>query len=300
MSFAAQVKAELAGIRPAAACCLKAQAYGMVQGGHTFGRGGVSLQTESRDIAALYTELLAQVCGCSAPAWQEPPGGRGFHLVAVTDPAACARVLGTFGHEPREVGVHLNRANLECEQCAAAYLRGLFLACGTASSPQSGYHLEFCIPYYNLSRDLPLLFAELGLRVRTVRRKGDYVLYFKESEQIEDCLTLMGAINATLELMNVKMVKDIRNKTNRVINCESANIDKTVAAAAAQLQAVRHIQQATGALDALPPELRTLAQLRLDNPDLSLRELGQALDPPISRSGVYHRFRRILAFAQEV
>ncbi|MBR7092094.1 MAG: DNA-binding protein WhiA [Clostridia bacterium] len=299
MSFATQVKAELAAVRPALPCCRKAQAYGMAQGGHAFGYAGISLQTESAAIAALYAELLQQVCGCGPLVRQPPAGVRGFHLVTA-DPADHRRIFDTFGHTGREVSLRLNRANLECEQCAAAYLRGLFLSCGTVTSPERGYHLEFCVPYYNLSRDLPPLFAECGLHVRTVRRKGDYVLYFKESEQIEDCLTFMGAVGATLELMNVKMVKDIRNKTNRVINCENANIGKTAAAAAAQLAAVRHIIQATGGLDALPPELREVARLRQDNPDMSLRELGEALDPPVSRSGVYHRIHRILAFAQEV
>ena len=299
MSFAAQVKAELAAIRPASPCCRKAQAYGMAQGGHAFGYTGISLQTESAAIAALYAELLQQVCGCRPLLRQAPAGTRGFYLVTA-DPADHHRIFDTFGHADREISMRLNRANLECEQCAAAYLRGLFLSCGTVTSPERGYHLEFCVPYYNLSRDLPPLFADCGLYVRTVRRKGDYVLYFKESEQIEDCLTLMGAVNATLELMNVKMVKDIRNKTNRVINCESANIGKTAAAAAAQLAAVRHIIQATGGLDALPPELREVARLRQENPDMSLREMGEALDPPVSRSGVHHRIRRILAFAQEV
>lgn len=299
MSFATQVKAELAEIRPAALCCLKAQAYGMAQGGHAFGRSGISLQTENASIAALYSELLGKISG-TALQWQKPTGTRGFHSVSFADAEQSRRLLEAFGHSEKEVAVRLNRANLECEQCACAYLRGLFLSCGTVSSPQSGYHLEFPVSYYNLSRDLPALFAELGLRVRTVRRKGDYVLYFKESEQIEDCLTVMGAVNSTLELMNVKMVKDIRNKTNRVINCESANIDKIVAAAAGQLEAVRHIQKATGGLDALPPDLRELAQLRLQNPDMSLRELGQALEQPISRSGVNHRMQRLLAFAREV
>lgn len=299
MSFASQVKAELAQLSPASLCCRKAQAYGMAQGGHSFGRGGVSLQTENQTIALLYRALLTEVTGADFRL-QQPSGERGFYLVCTATQQDTARVLAAFGHSEKDVAVRLNRANLECDGCAHAYLRGLFLSCGTVSNPQSSYHLECCVPYYNLSRDLPHLFAEAGIRVRCVRRKGDHILYVKESEQIEDCLTVMGAVNATLELMNVKLVKDIRNKTNRVINCENANIDKTVAAAAAQLQAVNRIRQKTGGLDALPPELRELAELRLQNPDMSLRELGQALETPISRSGVNHRMQRILAFAQEV
>ena len=139
--------------------------------------------------------------------------------------------------------MRLNRANLECDTCAAAYIRGVFLACGAMTTPQIGYHMEFSIPYYHLSRDWQALFSEWGLTAREIRRKGNYVLYLKESEQIEDCLTLMGAINASLELMNIKMVKDIRNKANRITNCESANIDKIVAAASRQVTAVKTIQR---------------------------------------------------------
>lgn len=141
--------------------------------------------------------------------------------------------------------------------------------------------------------------AGAGLSAKQARRAGGYVVYFKESESIEDCLTLMGATSAALELMGVKMVKDIRNNINRVTNCESANIDKTVAAAAVQSEALRKIERTVG-LDALPEELREIAYLRLENPELSLRELGEALDRPLTRSGVNHRLRRILEFAEKL
>ena len=207
------------------------------------------------------------------------------------------RVLERFGHAAGEVSLRLNRANLECEDCPAAYLRGAFLACGTVTNPSTDYHLEFSLPHHLLSRDLLTLMQELGFRARLVHRKGSQVIYLKESEQIEDALTLMGATGASLELMNVKMVKDIRNAANRIANCENANIDKTVTASLAQIEAIRQIERLQG-LDGLPEELRELARLRLENPDMSLRELGEQLSEPLSRSGVNHRLRRILEFAQ--
>ena len=208
----------------------------------------------------------------------------------------CRRILERFGHSTRDVSVRLNRANLDCEHCARALLRGAFLACGAVTDPRHDYHLEFTVPYYNLSRDLLALLGEVGIRAKTVSRHGSYVVYLKESERIEDCLTYLGAQRASLELMNVKMVKSIRNETNRRLNCENANIDKTVAAAAVQTEALRRIQR-QGGLAGLPEELRVLAQLRLDNPEMSLRELGEEMNPPLSRSGAHHRLDKLLSIA---
>ena len=296
MTFSSQVKRELAACLPERGCCRAAEAYGLLEFGHAFSPAGISLQTENGDVAEMYAALTAEVCGVF-PRHRENPG-KGFHILEVPAPER-ERVLACFGHGAGEVSVRLNRANLECEQCPACFLRGAFLCCGAVTNPSTGYHLEFSVPYYHLSRDLLALLREVGLDAKWLRRGGGYVIYFKESGQIEDCLTLMGATGAALELMNVKIVKDIRNKANRITNCESANIDKTVAAAAIQMEAVRKIRDTCG-LEALPEDLRELASLRLDNPDLSLRELGDALSPPLSRSGVNHRLQRIREFADKL
>jgi len=257
----------------------------------------VSMQTERASVAQLYRTLLRDVCGVTAVHESEREGG--FHLLSVDGADDRLGVLSRFGHAEGEVSLRLNRANLECENCAAAYLAGAFLACGAVTDPQVDYHLEFHLPQYNLSRDLIALLRELGLRPKFMSRKSNQVVYFKESEQIEDCLTRMRATSASLELMSVKMVKDIRNNVNRLANCENANIDKTVAAAAAQVEAIRRIER-HGGLDALPSELQELARLRLEYPEMSLRELGETLTEPISRSGVNHRLRRIMEFAEDI
>lgn len=298
MSFSSDVKRELCEIVPEKACCRKAQLYGMLEAGRSFSADRISLQTESEAVAQVYQRLLQEVAGVTAMRSDAAGEETKFHTLSVP-PEQCRRVWELFGQDAASYAVRLNRANLECDECAAAYLRGIFLTCGAMTTPQIGYHMEFSVPYYHLSRDWQALFAEWGLTARGIRRKGGYVLYFKESEQIEDCLTLMGAMSASLELMNIKMVKDIRNNANRITNCESANIDKTVAAAARQMAALHTIQNTCG-LDALPEDLRELAALRLENPDYSLRELGEALSRPISRSGVNHRLERIMAFAEHL
>ncbi len=295
MSFSSEVKQELTSIQEEHPCCRTAQAYGMAEFGHAFSERGVSLQTENDSVARLYAALLGEVCRSPLAVTE----GKGLYTAAAADREARLRILQRFGHTPADIGVRLNRANLECDQCPAAFVRGAFLSCGTVTNPEADYHLEFSVPFLNLSRDLATLLAELGLAAKWTRRGGGYVVYFKESERIEDCLTLMGATTAALKLMGVKMIKDIRNNANRVTNCESANIDKTVAAAAQQSEAVRKIERTVG-LNALPEELRELARLRLENPDLSLRELGQSLESPITRSGVNHRLRRIVKFAESL
>lgn len=298
MSFSSEVKRELAAHLPERGCCLAAQAYGMLECGHAFSAMQISLQTEQERMARLYAALTATAAEIPKPDCRRRERS-GLYVVEIPDPDQRRRVLERFGHSPGEVTVRLNRANLECDSCGPAYLRGAFLACGAVTNPEHDYHLEFSVPTFNLCRDLLALLRELGLEAKQVCRKGNHVAYLKESEQIEDCLTLMGAPNASLELMSVKMVKSIRNNANRVTNCESANIDKTVAAAAVHLAAVKKIED-RGGLILLPEELREVARLRLENPDMSLRELGEALSPRLSRSGVNHRLRRIVEFADKL
>lgn len=298
MSFSSEVKNEMAAPSPDKPCCRAAQLYGMLEMGHAFSLSSISLQTENPAVARVYASLLEEICGIPAPTEAAPVREGGFYTVTVERETERLRVLERFGHGPGELTLRLNRANLECEGCAAAYLRGAFLAGGAVTNPQTDYHLEFSVPHRPLSRDLSALLRELDFRAGLAERKGCPVVYLKESEQIEDCLTLMGASLASMELMNVKIVKNVRNLANRLTNCENANIDKTVAAAAVQTEAIRRLQK-RGALDDLPQELRELAVLRLDNPELSLRELGELLDPPLTRSGVNHRLRRLMELAEE-
>lgn len=299
MSFSSDVKEELMKIVPNSSCCRAAQAYGMLECGHAFSPDAVSLQTENGRVAETYRAFVADACGLPASALRIERRPSGIHCVSAEDGADRLRILERFGHSAKEVTHRLNRANFDCEQCPAAYLRGAFLSCGAVTNPSVDYHIEFSLPYYTLSRDIETLMKELGFQPRLVKRKGDNIVYLKESEQIEDCLTLMGATNASMAMMNVKIVKGIRNTANRITNCESANIDKTVSASIGQVKAIRRIEQNQG-LDSLPDELRELARLRVEHPDLSLRELGELLSEPLSRSGVNHRLKRIMEWAENV
>ncbi|MBQ5840597.1 MAG: DNA-binding protein WhiA [Clostridia bacterium] len=297
MSFSSDVKLEMTAVVPDKPCCRAAMAYGLLECGHSFTPAEVSLQTEQAAIADLYSELTATVCGVPSPARSTLRRRTALQVCTYDEAAHRQQVLARFGHGDREISLRLNRANIDCEQCAKAYLRGAFLACGAVTDPEHDYHLEFSVPHYNLSRDLLALLREVEFPAKAVSRGGSYIVYLKESERIEDCLTYLGAPRGALELMNVKIVKSIRNDTNRRINCENANIDKTVAAAAVQRDALHRIEK-NGGIAALPEDLQALARLRLDNPDMSLRDLGAAMEPPLSRSGVNHRLQRILKFAE--
>lgn len=299
MSFSSDVKQELSELRPKNSCCRRALTYGLLEGGHAFSGGEISLQTEHEAVAALYHEQVAALLPQKEAVVSETLSRRGGFYIVSVDTAACSTVLERFGHTAGELSVRLNRGNLNCEACATAYLRGLFLACGAVVNPETGYHLEFCLPYYNLSKDVLCLLKECGLNAKYICRKGNHVVYLKESEQIEDCLTLMGAMSSCLSLMNVKMLKDIRNQANRIANCENANIDKQVIAASQQRSAIERLMR-SGKLSEQPESLQQLAHLRLEYPTASLRELGDLCEPPMSRSGVNHRLKRLQELAEEL
>ena len=299
MSFSTEAKKEIAALMPDKLCCRTAQIYGMLECAHAFSAAEISLQTEQEEIADLYDRMVSRICSVPRPVRTTLRRRTTLWQSTIPDAALRRQVLEHFGHSEKDVTLRLNRANLDCDACARAYLRGAFLVCGAVTDPEKDYHLEFATPRYHLSRDLLALFREVNFPAKIVTRGGNYVVYIKGSEAIEDCLTYLGATKAALEMMGVKMVKSIRNDTNRRINCESANIDKTVQAAVAQVEAVRRIESICG-LSALPEELQEVARLRLENPDLSLRDLGALLDPPMTRSGVNHRLQRILKFAADL
>lgn len=177
---------------------------------------------------------------------------------------------------------------------------GIFLACGSVNNPEKKYHMEFVMPTLDLCNDLGLLLIDTyGIVPKHIERKNSQIVYIKESENIIDMLTLMGAGMAAIELMNVKIEKDMRNRINRAMNCENANLDKTMKAGERQAADIELIDSTMG-LGALPDNLREIAELRYDNRDISLKELGAMMDPPISRSGANHRLARIAEIAEKI
>ncbi len=300
MSFCADIKKEISASPLPHSCCRHAFAYGLLQCAHAFSSEEISVITEHRAVAAAYAAVLTALFEDVSFYEQTIPRKNGvYYTVYVADEDDRRVILNAFGHSGEEFSLRLNRANIDCNACAAAYMRGAFLACGAVTDPESDYHLEYSVPLYKLSVDLLTLIEEADVPIKHIVRKGCHVLYLKVGEQIADFLALIGAQKAALAFHETLIMKEIRNTVNRRTNCESANIEKTATAAAQQLSAVRRIAE-NGGLAQLPPELQELAQIRLEHPEYSLRELAEAFDPPLSRSGVNHRLRRIAEFAATI
>lgn len=234
MSFSSDVKQELAQVPVLSDCCAQARAYGMLLFGRMFSASEISFVTENENIAKLYCDVIKELFDITPSV----SSGVSKYTVSVADEADRKRILEFFGHSESDISLRINRANLPEDCCFGAFLRGVFIACGTISSPEKNYHLEFSVSYKKLCNDLIQLLDEVGFDPKYVRRKSSHIVYFKVSEKIEEFLTLVGAMNSTLELMGIKMHKDMVNHVNRRVNFENANLSRTVDAAIVQVEAI--------------------------------------------------------------
>lgn len=185
------------------------------------------------------------------------------------------------------------------DEAFGAFLRGAFLVCGGAADPEKGYQLEIFLHDEKKCRRMLSLIEEHGMSAKLSTRRGSSFLYIRESEKISDILTFMGAMMQSMEIMNVKIMKEVKNKINRAVNCESANLDKTIAAANKQVDDIEYIFGTKGR-SYLSDELLQVADIRINGTELSLSEIGAMLEPPISRSGVNHRLRKISEIAEKL
>ena len=219
-------------------------------------------------------------------------------MFQITDGGKLRRIVDLLGFSPEQnLALHINFGLLEEECCRASFLRGVFFAGGSVTDPAKRYHLELATTHLRVSRELDTLMLELGYAPKETTRKANYITYFKQSEAIEDFLTAIGAPLAAMEIMNAKAEKDLRGSINRRVNCDAANLDKAVEAAQEQLESIRKLQRA-GLLDQLPDKLQLTAALRLENPELTLSELAEEFDPPVTKSCLNHRLRKITKLAK--
>ena len=188
---------------------------------------------------------------------------------------------------------------LQNEECIRSFIRGAFIGGGSISDPGKNYHMEFVTNNEDFAKSLKDLINKLGFNCKVVSRKNNFVVYLKESEQISDLLSIIGAHNALLSLQNTKIVKAMRNNVNRIVNCETANLSKTVNASVRQIENIKLIQDTIG-ISSLPENLQEIARIRLECEDMTLKELGEMLEPPIGKSGVNHRLRKIEEIANDL
>lgn len=296
MAFSADVKQELCRSGMGRRCCAQAEAYGILLFCGAFSSRQARIVTEC---GALKERLPALFRKAFKVSFDHAPEGAGKGVFLIEDPAKLKAVFETFDLEwDASVSLHINLAMLEEDHCRTAFLRGAFLAGGSVTDPMKGYHLELSTSHYHVGRELPALLREAGFEPKETDRKGNHVVYFKQSEHIEDFLTFLGAPVSAMAVMNAKLERDLRGSVNRQVNCDSANLDKTVAAAREQAAAIQRLEE-SGRLDALPDKLKEAARLRIENPELNLSQLGLLCSPSVSKSAFNHRMRKLMELARE-
>ncbi|MBE6754351.1 MAG: DNA-binding protein WhiA [Ruminococcaceae bacterium] len=300
ISFSAKVKMQIASIGEQSDACDRAEAYGMLIFSRLPEGAEQSLRTSQRCVAHRAAEILARCCGVYVDIIEptHAKGGRSLYAVKLTE-GEHASVMKQFGLTAGEAVTAINRTLMKEENCQDAFLRGAFLAAGSVSDPSGGYHMEIAARSERLCKELLKLLEGHGISGGIGSRRGRWYLYVKEKEGIEQLLADIGAGNAYYQFVNQTIYRGIRNEVNRRTNFEGANLAKTVNASAEQVAAIKRIKREKGLLT-LPEELRELAELRLENPEWTLRQLGEALSRPLSRSGVNHRIQRLLEIAEDL
>ena len=299
MSFSAEVKGELCRETMQKQCCAQAEAYGVLLYCNTFSSREIRIITENTDFSARLPKLFQRAFSLEFDRVPERDVGRGKYIFQITDPGKLSAIIETFGYDPQQhIVLHINFALLEEDCCRSAFLRGAFLAGGSVTDPGKRYHLELATSHAQASREMTALLRDMGYDPKDVGRNGYQVTYFKNSQQIEELLTRMGAPIAAMEMMNAKVEKDLRNEVNRRVNCEAANVGKVVDAAQEQLSAISRLYE-LGRVEELPAKLKETIVLRETYPELSLSELAAEFDPPISKSALNHRLRKLVELSRQ-
>lgn len=312
MSFSSKVKEELSrSLSPARHCCIAETAAIISLCGKVMiseeDHYAIKIHTENVAVARKYFTLLKKTFNIST----DVSIRRNAYLnrsrtytVTIKEHEDAMRVLhaAKLLDERGEVLENLSVVkNLVIQQscCRRAFIRGAFLASGSLSDPEKFYHFEIVCATEEKAGQLQSIIATFGLEAKIVKRKRYYVVYIKEGSQIVDILNVMEAPVALMELENIRILKDMRNSVNRQVNCETANINKTVSAAMKQKEDIEYIRDTMG-LEKLPENLSEIARERLDKPEATLKELGETLDPPVGKSGVNHRLRKLCDLAQKL
>jgi DNA-binding protein WhiA len=317
MSFSSEVKGELARVTPAKKCCMLAEITGFlrVSGSIRLAGGGrftIVASTENPAIARHYKKLIKEYFGSTARlevGGSQAPGrsrrGQYRYMLTISPEEKSGQILRETGmilvkegNDYLSDGIYFPIVHTKC--CKKAYIRGLFLGCGTMSDPRRSYQLEFVLTSEQVARDLKKLIGQfVDLSASITKRKENYVVYIKKAEYISDMLGIMGADNAVLEFEDIRIRRSIKRQANRMSNCDNANVDRTLSASEQQIKNIELIRDTIG-LDLLEPQLRKTAELRLERPDASLTEIGEALTPPVKKAAVSKRFTRIREIAEKV
>ena len=299
ISFSANAKAEICKAVPQKQCCALAQCFGVLLFCNSFSNDGIRIITESREFAQLLPKLFKKTFGLRFDSVPEEQS-QGKLIFQITDREKTAQIMTAFGFSPKDtLALHVNLPVVEEDCCKASFLRGAFLAGGSTTDPEKGYHMEFTTTHKSVCGETYMLMHEvLGFYPKTAVRGGGQVLYLKQSELISDCLTFLGAPVAAMGIMEARLEKELNNKVNRRCNCDDANITKVVEAAQEQLAAIELLRQ-RGVMEHLSNKLLQAARAREENPSASLTELAAMMEPPITKPAMNHRLQKLVTMAKE-
>ena len=298
VSFAGNAKAEICRAMPGKKCCAVAQCFGVLLFCNSFTPNGIRIITESREFGYILPKLFLKAFDLefdSFPSLESP----GKLVFQIDDPEKLDVILDQCGFDRKLLSLHVNLPLVEDDCCKAAFLRGAFLAGGSVTDPEKGYHFEIATTHHSVARETYALMEEvLAFYPKIAARGGGQVLYFKQSDLISDCLTYLGAPVAAMGIMEAKLEKELNNKVNRRCNCDDANTSKVVEAAQEQIAAIRLLRE-KGMLEHLPHKLQEAATAREQNPESSLTELAAIMEPPISKPAMNSRLKKLLLLAKE-
>ena len=299
VSFSASAKAEVCRSLPQKKCCAVAQCFGVLLFCNSFSGEGIKIITESAEFAQLLPKLFKKAFGITFDVQpdEETTGKRSFQI---TEPGKLLQIMHAYGFDPQDtLSLHINLPVVEEDCCKQAFLRGAFLAGGSVTDPDKGYHLELSTTHHSVARESCILVQEVMPFIpKTAARGGGRVLYLKQIEQIEDFLTFLGAHVAAMGIMEARLEKELNNKVNRRCNCDDANTSKVVEAAQEQLAAIRTLRK-KGLFEHLPEKMQQAAIARENNPESSLSELAAMMEPPITKPAMNNRLKKLMQMAKE-
>lgn len=310
MTFSSRIKNELTRTSLNQMCCVQAELAALIRttgyiNFKSFGKLQIEFTTENAAVARRIFKLLKLRYGISNEVSMKKSNRLKKHnnyTVTVDDNCVSGLLKDTGLGENRNIlefdfGVPIRLLNKEC--CRRAYIRGAFMGCGSINDPEKSYHAEFVNSNEEHASGLVELMKNYDLNAKIIGRKEHFITYIKESENIVDLMNVMGAHSALLDFENVRAVKETRNNINRVINCETANLDKIVDTSLRQINCIKVLKKHK-VMDKLPDNLKDLAYLRLKHSNASLKELGEMLTPPLGKSGVNHRLKKIEQIAEDL
>ena len=311
MSFTSDLKTELTKLVPESKCCQLAEITGFMRfaGSITLRGGlGIKLSTDNPAVARKFISLVKAYFGSkTALSLGEPasPAKSKIYVLDITPDMNAEQILRETGMLSVKEGSNyitdgIAQSVIKKRCCKKAALRGIFMAAGSVSDPLKAYHMEISCGSSYMAKDVSKLLASFGLKSGISERRGKFIVYIKDGDEILDFLGVLGANGQYFEYQEVRITKGMRNRTNRAQNCMNANLDKTVGAAQKQLEAIEKIENSLWGLGILGDKLQQTAVLRKENPELSLAELAELFDPPIKKSGLNHRRAKIVEIAENL